>query len=226
MTYAELQTAALFNTFSSARYLTYMQRFLNDGVLDICQQFNLFPSVEAAAFSGSSAVTLTQTFWKVNEVRLGRTYTGLNPNSIAADVTYQTLAPAGTVVSSGSPGVPTVDGYYYFKYLPADGSQFSVSLPSSGVVVVQGYTRPTLMSSDSHVSGLPNECDDALVAFARARAFRYEDDFQMAQFWKAEYEARLREIARTFEPTSGPDVIPGCWDDIGPGPFSQGLRRG
>lgn len=223
MTYAELKSAVLFNTFSTSRYGTFVARWLNDAVLDVCQMFELFPSVESAQLSVSTPVTLTQNFWKVNEVRLGRSYVGTNPDSIAADVTGTVLAPAGSnLVAPGS----SIDGYYYFRYLPEGGSQFSVTLPRPSIVVVQGLTRPPIMSADSDLSGLPSEVDDALVAFARARAFRYEDDFAMAQMWQGEYVARLGAVQPSFVETGGPEIIPGCWDESAPGPFDQGLRRG
>lgn len=226
LSYADLQSAVMFNTLSPSRYTSFVQRWLNDGVRDACRRLDLFASQEVAPYSGSTGVVTTAgNFYLVDSVWLA-TGAATTLVELVRQQSQYVLRPLPTAdaatVSSGASATPL------FYEASAQGAspalQLRVVAPASagGMVAVTGRVFPAAMSSGSDLNPLGAEFDDALIAFCRARAFRYEDDHQAAALWKQEYEQILRVAApQDLLHDDGPQVTPGTWGD-GLSPMSGG----
>lgn len=224
LSYADLQSAVMFNTLSPQRYSSFVSRWLNDAVRDACRQLDLFASQEVAPFDGTTGVvTPTQTFWRVDSLWLASGSASTSVEAVRTQSQYR-LAPLpaadGATVTAGGFGTPR----FYEASFVVPAIQLRVVAPpaAGGVVAITGRIHPPAMSSGSDLNPLGAELDDALIAFARARAFRYEDDHQAAAFWQQEYDARLRASAPVdLLHDDGPLITPGSWGD-GLEPMSGG----
>lgn len=214
-TFLELRTAVMHNTLSPARFDTLVGRWVNDAVADVCRRLRIADASEIAAYDANGVVTLATNFWRVREVWSVRTgTTGVNPVDLPRRGNYK-LSPAP--FASGLMLSPTVGQPMYYKaVMGAAGVLLTVLPPGiAGQVAVVGYARPALMVGDTDVSGLSPDLDEALIAFARARAFRREDDLNLSQMWEAEYVQRLRSVLPAhIQHSDGPNVTPGYEDSL------------
>lgn len=78
------------------------------------------------------------------------------------------------------------------------------------------YRRPPDLVNDTDVSQIPVDYHDLMVSFALYKAYRSEDDIQMAQFYTQEFNAGVRQLGtdRQYEVKDSPRVVPGTWNDI------------
>ena len=214
-----LKDMVLANTFSTSRYGTLVTRWLNDGVMDICRRLDLLKGYEILAVADGVVAQANLPFWRVDEV-----WTADGPaasteaafrqqsNHWLEPIPYDSPALAGS--SNGTPAwyaVRRVTGASPFSTL-----QITLHPGGSSFAAIAGRQRPEPMVVDEDSSGLDYELDDALVAFAKARCFRNEDDFEMSAGWKQEYMERLG--AYSSAPHSGPVVTPGTWEQTSPRP--------
>lgn len=225
LTFTQLQDEVMFNAFEGAGFTTRAQRFLNEAVNEVGRRLGFtLKAYEVAAYATSGTVTLTQPFFRIEEVWISQGPTATTEAAVVAQCDRR-LSPINhdsggiIVVRSGQPAT------YQTEHLPGDRPQVSLKVfPSAaaGFVGVVGRALPPVMTADSDHSGLGGEFDDALICFARSRCFRTEDDFQAAQVWMAEFDQHIRTLAKARTPSQdGPIVTPGAWDDGG-SPVSGG----
>lgn len=211
-TYLQLQDAVLFNTLGE-RFRVPVKTWLNDAVRDVCRKLRVQKTACVGTTDTYGNVTLATEFWRVGQVYTvpSTTATGVAQIGTIEQVADRRLAPSASM--SGSLLVPNVGQPFAYDAVRVGGTVSVRVLPTPAVgtkVAVIGYGFPTAMSADGDTSGLSPDLDEALVAFCRSRAFRREDDLQMAAMWDAEYTARLRAVLPAQVSNSdGPLITPG-----------------
>lgn len=211
-TLADLRGYTLTQSFSSTRYSTLINRWLNDAVLEVCRRLNIIQGAEILAFDATGRVSAPSLpFFRVREAWL------CTPQSTGFDEAAIALAamcklhpmPWDQAINTSRIGAPQ---YYSTKRGSTTAVEVRVITTAPGKVGIVGQQRPEAMLVDTDISGLGADLDDALVAFAKARAFRQEDDFEMSNAWKGEFELSLRTAA--FDPADDePQVTPGTWNE-------------
>ena len=80
-------------------------------------------------------------------------------------------------------------------------------------LVLTYYKRPTDLSADGDISILPIDYHDVMVSYALQRAYRAEDDVQMAQFYRNEFIQGLRDLASDTKGavSDAPRQVRGTW---------------
>jgi hypothetical protein len=225
LTLSGLTDEVMFNAFEGAAFTVRAQRFLNEAVNEIGRRVGTFlKAYEVAPYDTTGAVALTLPFFRIEEAWICQGPIGTTSAALVSQSTRR-LRPltqdsgAMIVVRSGGPIA------YQTEHVPGDRPLVSLKVfPSAttGFIGVAGRALPPKMVNPTDVSGLGGEWDDALIAFARSRCFRTEDDFQAAQVWMAEFDQHLRTMAKVKNPAQdGPIVTPGSWDDGG-SPVSGG----
>lgn len=187
-TFSELVNLVLSNSFSSTRYETFTKRYLNDAVTDVCRRMQIIRDMETVEYDSDGIVTQpARPFFLVEDVWLA---------DGSGAVSFTARRPVG----------PDTD------YPQVEIELDPVS--SAGTVIIIGLRRPLLMVADDDTSGLGADLDNALVAFAKARLFEHEDDFEMSQRWDAKYQEHL---VVNSQPThyAAPVITPGTWYDWG-----------
>lgn len=217
MTFVELQDAVLFNTLGE-RYRASAKVWLNDGVRDACRRLRLQKTACVGTTDANGTLTLATTFWRILQVYSMPLATATGSTSVATieQTGDQRLAPIPA--ASAGTDTPTTGRSWGYEAVISGGvvtvRVAPAPLAASRVAVI-GYGFPTAMSADSDSSGLTGDLDEALVAFARARGFRREDDLQMAAMWEQEYTTRLRAVLpAVVSNQDGPMVTPGT-DGVG-----------
>lgn len=215
--FSELQERVLANSFNSTRYLEVVKAELNAGVEQVCKRLSLFRSFAICAHSSSGAVTQPAApFWRVEELWTASATSGTTEADFAR-YAQRKLEPLPWR-SAGGLRTGSLPLYYTARRLRAPGTRAPslqitiVPATSAGYVAIAGLQRPAVMSLDADVTGLGDDLDRAVLAYAKARCFELEDDFQMSQQWDARFETMLREGAVDFV-ADGPKVTPGAWDD-------------
>jgi hypothetical protein len=224
LTFTQLTDEVMFNAFEGTGFTTRAQRFLNEAVNEVGRRVGfLLKTFEVAPFDATGTVTLSQPFFRFDEVWLA---TGPAATTSVALTTQATrrLPPvmqdsgATNIIRSGSPSE------YQAQYAPGDRPSAGLRVfpaGQTGFVGVVGRALPPVMVAPGDFSGLGGEWDDALVCFARSRCFRTEDDFQAAQVWMAEFDQHVRTLAKARTPsTDSPIITPG--DDWTGTPTSGG----
>ncbi|HEU4975286.1 MAG TPA: hypothetical protein VFT50_09370 [Baekduia sp.] len=221
-TRAQLVDLCTSQAFSSSRYGEMLKAWLNDGVLEVCRRLSIVQGAALCDFDADGIVTQPAApFFKVREVWLCTTgATGSTERAVRAAARYQ-LAPLDPDVASlVDRGVSLAQPLRYAvrRTTAAAGAGRSPSMQivvepggSAGTVGVIGLQRPPVMSADTDVTGLGADFDDAVVAFAKSRAFRQEDDTEMAAFWRAEFDLALRANLEVGV-DDGPIITPGVED--------------
>jgi hypothetical protein len=184
-----LADLVLGNSFSSSRYGEQTKLYLNDAVTDICRRLQIIRDDETCAYDANGLVTQPDPpFFLVEDV-------WLTDGSGAVTFTAR-RSDSGTRL----PGLTIEVG-------PVTGA---------GTVVIQGLRRPAIMDGDSDTTGLGADLDNAVVAFAKARLFELEDDFEAARAWDDRYE-RYLHVASQVTHNAAPVVTPGTWYDYDSG---------
>jgi hypothetical protein len=211
-TYLELQDAVLFNTLGE-RFRAPAKVWLNDAVRDVCRRLRIQKSACVGTTDANGTLTLAASFWRVSEVYTVASTVAAGAVSLTtveqfADRRLSPISSASGAVLTASTGTP-----YSYEAIVTGGAVALRVLPAPAVgtkVAVIGYAFPTAMSVDADTSGLSPDLDEALVSFCRARAFRREDDLQMASMWDQEYITRLRNVLPSVvSHQDGPLVTPG-----------------
>jgi len=212
-TFAELKVAVTNQAFSQGRYTTQVSRFLNEAVSETCKRMRWQRGHEILDYHADGRVTQSPNpFWRVEELYLASDLaTGSGEAAIAQYATTK-LEPLPTRSPAGLPnGTPM----FYSARRSGGMALDIIVMPASstgGKVAITGLQRPGAMVLDTDTSGLGEDMDRGLIAWAKSRCFEIEDDIEMAQYWKAQWEACLTEGA--LEPQDdGPIVTPGTWGD-------------
>lgn len=216
-TRAQLAEMVWGNTFSSTRYAEFISAWLNDGVLDICRRLRIHRSYAILDVAAGGLVTQPASpFYHVEALWTATGATGTGEAAFGAQVQtrLEPLPQPSTAGYTGSTPIVYTARRVTHPTQRYTGLQITV-IPqvAAGKVGIVGLTRPPVMDTDDDVSGLGADLDDALIAFAKARAFRQEDDFEMSNAWKVEYEGSLRSALFVPEINEGPITTPGSWDD-------------
>ena len=183
-TFQDVQTDALSNDFDPTQYGPRAQTAIDDALRDIARNVRLGTldqTYTVPIVANTQAYALPTDFirlWEVWNPVDGWPLDGLGMPDI------DTAPP-------GSTGKPT--GYAIFAnqiYLwPAPNN------PTYQVNVRYSRDPAILINPTDPVSAvIPDEYGDLLVAFARYRMFRFEDDADMTQFWRNEYDALLQRM--------------------------------
>jgi hypothetical protein len=207
-TFRSLQDEALSDDFTDR---AFMKEAINDALADIARTTHL-PLLEKTTTittaAGTAAYTLTS-----DRVRLLAVVDGAQ-NRLLDEVEITWIDEAGD--ASGRPQVfaeygsnatfwPTPDGVY-------------------SLTVRYSSKSATLTSDSANVTSvIPDQYAYMVVSFARARAFAREDDVQMAQFWRGEYERDLLRLKGDVGRRSAGRVrrVPGMWQAERPVTFQR-----
>jgi hypothetical protein len=181
-TAGDLVTQALADDFSSAKYSTQALRAINDAIADVLRSARI-PVREQIAAVAVSAGTRTYAL-PANTLRV------LAVEDASGGLLEQLDA---TWIDARGSDRGTPAGYALFG-----GTLTLYPLPSGDTTLtVRIQQIPSDLVSGAEVyaaTGIPDSYQDMLVAFARSRLFRYEDDAEMSAFWRAEYERDLRRL--------------------------------
>jgi hypothetical protein len=102
--------------------------------------------------------------------------------------------------------MPAASGRPQRYALAAEGIKLWPTPDAVYSLSVRYFRDPTDMAADADVSILPADWHDLMVTFALSRAYRAEDDAEMAQFHMATFEKDLNLLAadRLAENTDQP----------------------
>lgn len=213
----DLVELVIASSFSAARYTAMVQKWLNDAVTDVCRRLKIQRAYEVLAYDASGLVVQPERpFFHVEELwwaSAGALASGERDFISRAELRLEPL-PEGTDLTRMRSSSP----FWYSARRVAYTSRYPqlqiVVLPTTtaGFVAIKGLQRPAVMDAAGDLSGLGADLDDALVAYAKARCFRNEDDFEMSKLWQGEYELELRGVVQLENDSDGPDVVPGTWD--------------
>jgi hypothetical protein len=207
-TFRELQDEVLSDDFTDR---DFAKRAINDALADIARQTHE-PLLEATY----TLTTVKGTASYSQPTDMVRLLAIVDPQRswMLDDVGVQAIDEL--VVSQGR---PTVFAQYAGKFLlaPTPDGVYSLTVRYSAQA---GY----LSDDNSAVIGtIPDEYAYMVVAFARARAFAKEDDVQMAQFWRGEYERDLLRLKADVGRRDASRVrrVPGMWHTRRPVTFRE-----
>lgn len=221
----QLRDLVVQQSFSPGRYAELANLWLNDAVTEVCRRLDIVHGALVLPYDASGLVTQgtppSNQFWRVDAVYpVDANATGFNEQTVRQAARYQltplpwdqALAPLS---NAGRPCYYSVRRGFEIAN-GGSGRNAPVAIRVSpvlaaGKVGVVGQLRPAAMTTDTQTSGLGADVDDALVAFAKARAFRQEDDMDMSNAWRGEFEAALRTLS-TSPVEDGPVITPGTWD--------------
>jgi hypothetical protein len=141
--------------------------------------------------------------------------TGTDENAVRLAARYK-LVPCDHLTAGRFSPSTQPWGYSARRGVAAGGRHVPVAIRvtpagQTGKVGIIGQQRPPIMAGDTDPTGLGADLDDAVVSWAKARAFRQEDDFEMSAAWRAEFEAALTTAA-TSPVDDGPVITPGIED--------------
>lgn len=216
-TRAELAELVLAQNFNPARYADKVNRWLNDGVLEVCKRLGVVRAAAICAFDATGVVTQPATpFFKVNEVWIVDSgASGTTEAAIAAAARWR-LAPLPTdhVALTGRAVQPAFytaqrGGAATGRHVPL---QITVGTSAPGRVGIVGLQRPAVMDEDTDVTGLGADLDEAVVAWATSRAYRQEGDVDVARYWRDEEFTLALRSGVDVGVADGPIVTPGLED--------------
>lgn len=181
-TYLELQTEVLDHGFSPNRYRARVKRWLNDALGKVARRVNL-PTEDVtspiSAVAGTSSYALPSDLVRIDSLRVARSPRDI----ILTPEDRQTLDTLDQV--RGLPTRYALDGQNVVLW----------PIPDAAYTVNLRYQRvPGQLVDDTNVSPLANEYDDLLICYALWRAYRSEDDAEMARDYERQWRDGLLEI--------------------------------
>lgn len=185
-TFGDVQTDALSNDFDPTQYTPRCQTAIDDALRDIARNVRL-PTLEqtyAIPVAASTAgYALPADFIRVWDV--------FNP--VDAFLLEAITVEEYDYTPPNAFGKPT-------NFLLWGGQILLWPTPNNSAPFYQVSMRyskdPAILvnPSDQVAAVIPDDYGDLLVAFARYRMFRFEDDADMAQFWRSEYDSLLQRM--------------------------------
>lgn len=177
-TLLDITNQALSNDFDPSNYQAVTEQAVRDALSDIARRIDM-PGLRATFNATTVAGTATLTL-PSDDVRI---YSAFNPvfRDQLDEVAQEAVDTA--VAASGRPYLYAVSGSTVTLYPTPDDAY---SLQFRYAKDVTGIVEATDLSTF-----VPDTYLNMLVAFARHRLFRLEDDVAMSQFWRAEYERDL-----------------------------------
>jgi hypothetical protein len=83
------------------------------------------------------------------------------------------------------------------------------------------WALPPLMQEDGDTPALPDDFHRVLVFYALQRCYELEDDFEVAAYWRGQYDIALAAMGEDLKAPNndGPRQIPSMWEpgSVGPG---------
>jgi hypothetical protein len=213
-----LAERVVFNSFSSTRYAEFVKRALNDAVTAICRRLEQNEAYEVLSYAGATGAVADPVlpWFRIDEVWSASATAAASGEVAFASVANYPLQPIDDHVLGTM--TPTSPLYYIVRrrksptgFVPKLDLIIATPPAAGGFVAVRGLQRPAVMDADGVVTGLGADLDGAVVAYAKARCFDNEDDFDAADRWTLRYETRLREAIEGGVQVDGPDVVEGTW---------------
>jgi hypothetical protein len=203
-TFLDIQNEVLAYGFDATQYRARVKNWINEGQQQIARQlelFDLFTQTTVATVVGTTTYTLPTDF-----VRLDSVIDAALPNTLE-------VIPLADAIESNANGAYTGRPLFY-AIGPAPNSIVLSPVPDAVyTLTLEYYKRPTDLSNDTDVSTLPADYHWLMTTYALQRAYRAEDDVQMAQFYTAEYKAGIQQLGtdRQYLADDSPRIIPGTW---------------
>jgi hypothetical protein len=199
VTFLTVQNEALGNDFDATLYRTSVKRWINEGLGRIARRSHLPGSEFVESFS-TVAGTATHNL-PADDVRV----LGLRTTDDQSPLAFvETAVVDEWPAARGRPSAYSAYGTVLTLY-PVPDAVYTLQLR---------YLRePTSLSLDADTAGIPDSYVDALVAWARYKLFRAEDDIQAAQFWRGEFESSVAELRADLQRrnVSGVKQVPSMW---------------
>lgn len=184
MTFEEIIDEVMTDSFDAARYNARVKRWINDGASRIVRRVDSLQTEEQASLS----------------VTAGVDYVAAPANLIRVQaVTRADRVPVSEITGrqlrelSASAGMPAV-----FALRKVSGSVRLMlwPTPSASTTFTLDYIagEDELVDDSDEPQRIPAAYHDLLVSFAKSRAFRNEDDFEMARLWMEDFESDLRRM--------------------------------
>lgn len=210
-TFATLRAEALAYGFTSD-YTSRIGVWLNEGQHRVARRIeirDLLVTSTTTTVAGQVAYALPSDFARLRALTRTDTGTPMDPVSIEFfdGLLYSPQA-------TGAPRMYTFDGSGLNLYPTPDGA-YNLQL--------RYYRDPPDMALDGDTPSIPPAYQDILISYAVMKAYRAEDDVQMAQFYLGEFNRGLAELAsdRQFEIDDSPRQVPGTWGNRHP--FTGGM---
>lgn len=223
-TFLQLQDEVLFNAFGE-RYRDYVKNYINEGRRAIYRRLGGGVELTVVALYTpdaaltSSAIPSGYVLERVDGVWLSTSTDTTLIAELAAATADTRLLPmhdwtdpsaASADFHSGEPvayalrSQPATAQLYLFPIADASDTHY---------IVIQGKWIPGDLSADGDTFTDDVSFRPAIVAYARACAFRSEDDFDAADRWMLEYERALAALIFHQEREEGPVTVRGTWAD-------------
>ncbi len=202
-TFLELQEEVLNYGFDPSRYRGRVKSWLNQAQSRIARKLkigDLYVTSTITTAKGTASYTLPTALIRLTGLTMGADAYRLDyvddPDRLVAD------NEAGQ--NTGEPTEFAVTGKS-IVLSPVPDAVYSLTLTYFG--------RPADMVNDTDVSTLPADYHDLMVSWALERAFRSEDDAEMAQFYRNEYKLDLADAGTDLQMTvdDSPKQVPGTW---------------
>lgn len=202
-TFKAIQDEVLAYGFDPTAYRARVQSWINEAQSRIARSLELADLLTSSTQATANG-TATYTF-PTDLIRLDDIVDAALPGQLQVqDISWVLQANAAGTIT----GRPT-------DYAQATSTTYTLSPVPDAVytMTLTYYKRPTDLSADADVSILPVDYHDLMVSYALQRAYRAEDDAQMAQFYRGEFERDLRQLGtdRQYVIDDAPRQIPGTW---------------
>jgi hypothetical protein len=198
LSFKDIQDEALGNDFGE-EYRVRVKRWINEALSRIVRRSHL-PEFELTldvdTLAGDGELVLPS-----NDVRVLGLRTTDDQSPLASMDTAQVDE---WPVSTGRPSA----------YSSFAGTITLYPVPDAAYSLEMRYIRdPELLVADDDTAEIPDAYVDALVAWARGKLFRSEDDMEAAQFWRGEFESTVAELRADLQrrDVSGVRQVPSMW---------------
>jgi hypothetical protein len=197
--FLDLQNQALADDFAPSKHRDNAKRFLNEAQRRVFRRVRVPSGEQETTFdtvAGTASYDLDAAVVRTNSIRLVGDRVDLDERAIDQIDT--------SVASTGKPAAyahvagtvvlyPTPDGVY--------------------TLTVRFQAGAATMDDDADAPSIGCDYADLLVAYARSRLFRLEDDFEMAQAWMTDFERELNLYASDVQrpDRSGTRQVPGMF---------------
>lgn len=214
LTFQDLQNEVLAHGFDSSTYLTRVKRWLNEGqwaAIRRAPQLSSLISTSLTTTGGTPYVTLASLTGFVAVANLVDNELGCELTPMSMPWLDQLGNQRTTNLLSGRPT------FFGVVYTSAANKLSLWPVPDQAYTLLLRYLAlPTEMSANGDAPTIPDAHTDLLVSYAIYRAYRSENDVEMATYFKGEYESELRLLQDEMadKTPSTPKQVPGVWGNI------------
>ena len=199
-TLASMRNEVLSHSFDTTRYTPLVNTWLNEAQGRVARRMNLSETAVTVLVATTAGFADYELFDDLIAI-----------TGVFDDRGPLTAVPRNDVPSGERTGRPTMYALY------SDIMTLYPTPAEDGELTVRYRATITPMATDSAVTAIPGDYDHLLVTYALYKAYRKEDDAQMAQFYWQEFERDLREMraATQFRDSTHRRRIPGMWARAG-----------